>query len=354
MAHTQSVPAAAQAALAQPAALPNIYAKTVAISVDRSKFGNRRKVSLANVNVELDVPSAAERVDNERADKSMLALSKKLLQSPELKAITTLDNEVQAFMDNRSVPAFFKPGIYLVPLKAVEEVEAGLVAFRDKRIVLRDAFLAVYPATVEAMKDVLGELYNPVDYPSVEDMRSMFGFSWRYLNLGAPGQLQSINAKLYAEQRQKIEASVQDAAQEIRAMLRATMQQLVAHMIDRLTPGPDGKRKRFHDSLVDNFNAFVDHFDLRNVTDDAALQQLVAQARRIVTVGLDADALRHSDAVRDHVVAGLAEVKATLDTLVIAKGRVIELDDDAPAFGGKSAGQRAWATRKARQAAQVA
>jgi hypothetical protein len=333
---TVTLPAAAADAMTQAPTLPDIYQKTIALSLDRAKFGNRRKVSMANVEVD--------------ADKHMLALSKRLLDSPELKAIATLDNEAQAFLNDVAVPSFFKPGVYLVPLGAVEKVEAKLSAIRDQRTAALDAFIAAYPAAVDAMKTVLRDMYNPGDYPSAEEMRRQFGFSWRYLNLGTPNQLQSINGKLFAEQRKQIEATVQDAAQEIRVMLRGSMQQIIAHMLDRLTPGADGKPKVFRDSLVENFNKFIDNFSLRNITDDAELQTLVTQAKAIVG-GVDVKMLRDDAALRQNIVTGIETIKTTLDTMVTTKGRAFLLDDDdEPAFRVQTTGQKAWATRKARQA----
>src|SRR5881394_685643 len=125
-----TLPVAASAVLASPTDASDLYARTIALSLDRSKFGNRRKASMTGVSVD--------------ADKHLLNLTKRLLTSDELKAITTLDQEAQAFLNDRAVPSFFKPGIYLVPLALVEAVDAQLTAFRDQRLALVDALVAVY------------------------------------------------------------------------------------------------------------------------------------------------------------------------------------------------------------------
>jgi hypothetical protein len=322
------LPAAVQDA--QSAAMPDIYASTIALALDKSKFGNRRKVSLAKVEVD--------------ADKAMLSMSKRLLQSPELKAINAIDSEASEFLSDLTVPAFFKPGIHLVPLKLVAKVDAKLTDLKARRQVAVDEFVKVYPTAIEEMRTVLREMFNPADYPSAEELRRQFAFSWRYLNLGAPQALQSVSAKLFNEQRDQIAAQVNEAAVEIRNMLRGTMAELVNHMVDRLTPDADGKPKMFRDTLVERFNTFLENFELRNVTNDAELQKLVAEAKNL-TKGVDADVLRNDEARREQVVKGIEAIKSSLSGMVVKGGRVFDLDDDAAPFIPMSAAAKAAATR---------
>jgi hypothetical protein len=338
----QPAPAAAAAAKAE--VLPDIYANTIALALDRSTYGNRRKVSLANVAVD--------------ADKNMLTLTKRLLNSPELKAINAIMAEASQYLADKSVPAFFKPGIHLVPFAAVGDVDAKLTELKAKlfgplpngETCAVDAFIAAYPAQIAIMKDVLREMFNEGDYLTADQMRSQFAFTWRYLNLGAPSQLQSINAKIFNEQRALVAAQVQEAALEIRQMMRATMLELVEHMRERLTPDADGKPKMFRESMIERFNAFIDNFNVRNVTDDAALKAVVEQARALVN-GVDADVLRNDKLRRDAINSGLDAVKATLDTMVVKQGRFIHLDDAAPAVptGIMTAARKAALTRSARK-----
>lgn len=324
--------------------LPDIYSKTMALALDRSKFGNRRKVSMGAV--EVSVVDAAQAEGENKADKNMLSLSKRLLKSAELKAIDAIDNEAASYLFDVCVPSFFRPGIHLVPLAAVDKVDAKLTDLKAQRATLVETFIAAYPAAVEAMREVLGELFNPLEYPSDDAMRQQFAFSWRYLNLGAPTQLQSVSAKVYAEQRQQIQAQVNDAAMEIRTMMRGTMAELVKHMVDRLTPDPDGKPKVFRDSLIKNFNTFLENFELRNVTNDAQLQALVADAKKLIA-GVDPKTLRDNDAMRAAVVSGVEKIKVSLDTMVVS-GRAINLDDDEPVSGGvMSPAKKAALTRAA-------
>src|SRR5262245_9090639 len=197
------------------------------------------------------------------------------------------------------------------------------------------------------MRDELNEMYNPLDYPTVANMQRYFGFTWRYLNLGTPSQLQSVSAKVFAQQKAQIQAEINDAAVEIRTMLRTTMAKLVTHMHERLQPGPDGKAKRFHESNLENLNEFLANFDLRNVTNDTELQKLVKQAKDLVS-GVDPKLVKSDEALRNSIQVGVEQIKATLDTMVVS-GRAINLDDDGP-VGILSPAKKAAMTRAAKRA----
>lgn len=322
-----NVPAAVAAAATAPS-MPDIYASTLALALDRSTFGNKRKVSMGAVDVRVADAEENGHATDQAADKNMLTLSKKLLNSTELKAINGLDGEVVRYLNTVCVPSFFKPGIHLVPLPLVDQVDAKLVEFAAKRTALVEEFVAVYPSAVASMAAVLRELFNPLEYPDAEEVRRYFGFSWRYLNLGTPSQLQTLSKKVFDQQKAAIQAQINDAAIEIRSMLRATMAELVKHMHERLTPGVDGKNKRFHESTIQNLNTFLDNFDLRNVTNDTELQALVKQAKNLVN-GVDQKMLQSDEAIRAAVATGIDQLKTKLDAMVVS-GRAINLDDEGP------------------------
>jgi len=94
---------------------------------------------------------------------------------------------------------------------------------------------------------------------------------------------------------------------------------MVDHMVERLTPGDDGKAKRFHSSSLANLNQFFENFKLRNVTDDAQLDMIVQSAQQLLS-GVDAQSIRDNEAVRDNTAKGLGLVKQCLDSLVVEAG----------------------------------
>ena len=130
--------------------------KTVFIKLHLGLLGNTRKVSSSQVEVD--------------ADKALILVTKRLLASPELQAIRTLDGELRRYLYDTCLP--FEVGIHLLPLGLLETVDEKLREFREKRSVLAEVFLDAYPRTCQEAVGRLRTLHNPVDYPPIEEVRS--------------------------------------------------------------------------------------------------------------------------------------------------------------------------------------
>ena len=102
--------------------------KTVFIKLHLGLLGNTRKVSSSQVEVD--------------ADKALILVTKRLLASPELQAIRTLDGELRRYLYDTCLP--FEVGIHLLPLGLLETVDEKLREFREKRSVLVEVFLDAY------------------------------------------------------------------------------------------------------------------------------------------------------------------------------------------------------------------
>ncbi|HET9215775.1 MAG TPA: DUF3150 domain-containing protein [Terriglobia bacterium] len=286
--------------------------KTVCIKVRLSSMGNTRKVSTAQIEAD--------------ADKDLLRVSKQLVDSAELKAITRFDGEIRRFLYNICLP--FEIGIHLVPIAALETVEHRLRQFAEERRQLVHAFLCAYPSLCQDAARRLRGLYDPADYPPVEDVTREFGFSWQYVSFGVPDQLKAISGEVWEQEREKAAQRMAEASAEIQTVLRESMTKLVQHMADRLKEGPDGKPLRFKETTVSNLIEFLTNFEFRNVTDDNELQSLVAQARQLLH-GVSADDLRTTGDLRTNVQQGMAEIAAQLDTMLMRiGGRKFRFDEE--------------------------
>ena len=286
-------------------AAASLSTETICVAVKIGTFGNTRRM-----------PSSAVEVD---ADRELIKVSKQLLDSDELKAIHRLDGEVRNWLYNVSVPSLFRPGVYRVKVEAVEQIDRKLAEFREGRAVRVEALAAAYDQRVAEARGRLRAAWSADDYPPVGDVVRAFAFDWEYIEVGdAPGRLEKISSAIFQSQREKAESRWREAATEYRELLRVAMADLVNHMVERLSPGSDGRRKVFRNSLVGNLSEFLETFSLRDVTDDAELQRLVGQARELLS-GIDADTLRKSDGLRESVRRGFERVKGELDTMLVVR-----------------------------------
>ena len=208
--------------------------KTVFVKLHLGLLGNTRKVSSAQVEVD--------------AVKNSIHISKSLLDSPELEAIRRLDGEIRRYLYSICLP--FEPGIHLLPIGLIEPADAKLNEFRAKREELVEVFLGAYPRLCAEAGGRLRTLYNPLDYPPLEAVRSQFTCSWQYVSYGVPHQLREVSERMFQDEREKAAERMAEAYTEVRQVLRQAMVELVAHLRDRLTDQSDGTQQRLRESTV--------------------------------------------------------------------------------------------------------
>lgn len=307
----------------------NMLDQTVCVSLTLNRIGTRRKVSTTQVEV--------------NTDKKMLHVSKEIFRSEEFKRITSLDAEIRGFLAETTLPAtqLFRGGVYLIPIPLVAMVDARLEDYRAERQRRVDAFLAAYPQLIESAREHLKDLYNPNDYPPIEQVRAEFGMSTQYMSLGVPEVLEGISKSIFKRESAAAAAKVASAAEEIKAAMRDSLKQLVDHMVERLTP-KDGETegpKKFHYTLVTNLQQYLDVFDAKNITGDTELAELVGQCRALLN-GVDPKKLRENGDVREYVKGGFEKIQGQLGSMVVEQGRLF-LDDAGDEESGEAAASAA-------------
>lgn len=280
----------------------DLASKTVLLRVRFGLLGNSRKISNSAVQVD--------------ADKNLIRVSKTLLDSPELDAIRKEDGALRGYIYDTCLPGF-DDGLYFLPIPLIEEVEKTLRAFKAKREALVDFFLLAYPELCKTAEERLRTVYSSKDYPSVDEVKAKFTFNWNYLEFGVPGKLRAISWALFNEERDKAASVMQDAAEQVQQVMRATLAEMVEKLRERLTDD-NGKQKIFRDTAVTNLQEFLNSFDFRNVTNDADLKAQVDRARALIA-GTDPQALRDLDGLRKRVRESMADISKALEPLVMDK-----------------------------------
>lgn len=293
----------------------DLMQRTVALVVTFGGMGNRRKVSTTKIEVD--------------ADKDWILVSKQLLDCEEYEAIRHLDGEVMRWLGTRALPSLLKRGIYLLPLAYVEETNERLEDFHQQRQQLVEKLVKVYRAAVKEAQTRLRDVFDASDYPSEVHLRRAYKLQWQYISFNTPASLQQVSRELYEQEKAKAKAHWVEARETITQMLRAHMLEMTNHLVEKLTPEKDGKKKIFRDSAVEKFNDFLATFEVRNVADDAQLSEIVKKAKTLLK-GVAAQNLRTEEALRDQVQDGFRKIKAQLSGMVTKQPRrAIQLDDEA-------------------------
>ncbi len=142
-----------------------IKKKSVALLLTFSGIGNRKKVNTAEITVD--------------ADKSMLAVSKVLLDAPELWAIDVHYSRVRKYVETRALPSQLKKGIFILPNDLVEEVVKRLAEGQAETERLVEVLMPVYEARIQESRKRLSVLFDASDYPKPDYLRTAFRIKWQ-------------------------------------------------------------------------------------------------------------------------------------------------------------------------------
>jgi len=297
----------------------NLLEKSVAYCLNIHTMGDQRKVDNKKVDLK-------DRINGTTPDEDSMSVAMKILKCKEYDAILSLDRAAKKDLEKLALPSPFKDGIYLIPIALIEKVNNLVNEYKGARDEAVEKFLVVYQAAIDDAKVRLNGFFDPVYYPPVGAARGRFSVSASFFEFGVPTALNDISPELVAQEQKVMRESMEKAADEIQTALRSTFQQLVNHMVNILTPGPDGKYKKFYDSTLTNMKEFLGNFSARNIINDTELENLVNKAQSILA-GADVTKLRDGDAFKLNIAGQMKEVKETLTSLVVTKSRKFDFSE---------------------------
>lgn len=299
----------------------SLSAKCVCLSVEFKTFNNSKVIS----DVGQKGQGSTVEVD---ANAKLINVRKKLLNSPELRAVETHKGQIVNWLYSRVLTSVFpKGGIYILPNGIINLVDEYLTKQLEvRKALIAKAVKAYKAAKAQARKPApegLGEAFVESDYPTEEEFADSFLMKWRYLAFDVPPTLENVRADIFKREQAKAAREWEVIGDELKALMRGQMAELVTHMVEALEPGEEGKKKRFNDTLVGegntvskgNISDFLALFDARNIAEDADLAKLAEQARKLLK-GVDNQGLRDDDTLREKVHNGFAAIKEKLDAMV--------------------------------------
>ena len=266
----------------------------------------RRKVSADKVVVE--------------TDKSMIHVSKDLLDSPEVKAIFSRDSKYKdGYLRSRAFPSLVKNSVFLLPLALVPEVDRETERFLREREELVDVAATAYPERRAAAMARLGALADLREYPTGEKFRAAFSVDVVYLMLDTPVLLKGVRAGIFEREAKRTEAMWGKAGDDIKEALLTAFAELVGKMVTRLSDKEDGKRRAITEKGIAKLEDFLQTFEKRNIVGYKELGELVAQARKLMK-GANPGTLKASALLREQVKAGFASVQEVLEPMLEEAG----------------------------------
>ena len=296
----------------RPSTTPSQRLRTsmAAVRVSLSWLGTRKTLTADQKEIAADAFGA---------EGKFLSAGKKLLDTkhPAFRAVTGVRGRIVSYWKGMSLP-YPEPGLRLIRQKKIDSFDAQMADFQDE---LEEAVSRLdehYAELKSAARNRLGSLYNALDYPN--SLSGMFQVTWDFPSVEPPDYLQQLHPDLYRQECQRVAARFDEAVRLAEQAFMEELQQLVAHLRERLTGQTDGKPKVFRDSAVSNLTEFFDRFKQLNVRSNEDLDALVDQCQGAVR-GVDPQALRDDQGLRQQVADELGQVHSLLDTLLVDRPR---------------------------------
>ena len=254
------------------------------------------------------------------ADGAVLSAGKKLIDTRHtaFRAVTAVRTKITDYWRGLSLP-FPEPGIRLIKQEKVDEFAATLADYKAE---LDDAVANLdrhFDELKVAAAQRLGSLFNPSDHP--ETLRGLFDVAWDFPSVEPPDYLVALSPQIYEQERARVAARFEEAVKLAEAGFVEEFARLVDHLTERVTgTSDDGTPKVFRESAVGNLVEFFARFKELNVRSNVQLDDLVERAQRAVR-GVAAQDLRDSEGLRQRVAGQLAQVRTSLDALLIERPR---------------------------------
>jgi hypothetical protein len=293
------------------AAIPaeRLRLSTAAVRVSLRWFGVRKT---------LTPEQKTQAAESFGAEGEFLSARKKLLDTkhPAYKEVTAVRGRVLAYWKGCTLP-YPEPGVRLIRQNDLEAFDARLTELRRELAEAVGRLDQHYGELRRLAGRRLGQLYNPADYPP--SLEGWFGIDWDFPSVEPPDYLLQLAPGLYEQERARVAARFEQAVQLAEEAFTAELARLITHLTERLTD-QNGERKIFRDSAIEKLTEFFQRFRELNVRSNEELDSLVERAQQIVR-GVEPQALRDNDGLRQHVAVQLSRVQSVLDQMMIDQPR---------------------------------
>lgn len=171
-------------------------------------------------------------------------------------------------------------------------------------------FLVAYPRLVQTAHNYLGDLFDPTDYPSEDEVRAKFGFRLVFSPVPDAGDFRiDLPAQEMVAMQQQYQAQADERVASAMKEQWGKLHDMVTRMSDKLVEPEDGEdKRRWHDTFITNAQEMCQMLTHLNVTRDPTLEEARRGLERAIA-GVEIDDIKEDVTVRE-------DVKAKLDAML--------------------------------------
>jgi hypothetical protein len=276
-----------------------------AVKLSFSWLGTQRKLSDTQTKQAADTFNAAT---------DLVTASKRLIDTKNAtyRTLTALKSQASSYWRSMTLP-YPQEGIRLMKQSDVAAFEDKMREFKEQLAAAAANLQLEYESIKDAAREKLGDLFNPGDYPPT--LEGVFDVKWEYPPVEPPNYLMTFNPELYHQEQSRVQQRFETAVMLAEDAFAEQLQEMISHLIERLTDEPDGTKKTFKASAIENFQEFYQNFQRMNVRSNAQLEGLIRQANELVS-GIDVKDLRKNTGLRQNLTTQMSSVKTALDSLI--------------------------------------
>ena len=247
--------------------------------------------------------TVTERVtEDAHASRDAAKVSKNLMAGTHLrKDIADFAAGCRLWHNTRTLPWADK-GPRLLPTSLFLDYKSEVNARRVKFEQMTDAFFREYPYLVQVAFNYLGDMANKDDYPTIDELRSKFGFRLVFTPLPASGDFRlDVPAQALEEMRAEYDTAFNTRVEQAMREPWERLYKVLSDMSAKLTDDETSEvKKRYHETLITNATEMVGMLKHMNITNDPKLEE--ARAALAVSIrGIDIDDIKDSAVVRNDV-----------------------------------------------------
>lgn len=305
---------ATQVVIDEQAVETSLSDSTVILNLEMGKVTNRRKIKSDSEHIQTDI------------DRDSLHVGIDLFDAPELRACQNFQAQLKQRIIGYCVPSFFRGGMFLVKLEAVQQVNDIIKQAIVDFVPIVTAFADVVDQRRDEARERLKGEWKPQYYPTREQVMSIYRIEHHWLSMATPTSLKRISVDLFNSEKKKAEDTLRAATDNITAMLAAEAQALGDHLVERLTPDDDGRAKQIRKASVANIVEFLSTFSLRNIGSNDELTVQMDRIKKLVE-GVDVKELRTNEQLREDLRTQFKSVSEALDGLIIKPKRFMSKEE---------------------------
>jgi hypothetical protein len=239
-----------------------------------------------------------------------------LAGSGKLEEITKIANAVRGWLYSVTQP-WGDNGDRVLNMSHFMEFKDRLADYETQFKTCVNTFLNDYDTLVAAAAFQLGDLFNREDYPTRETIEAKFGFRYSMIPLPQSGDFrvdigEEGLKELQAQYENVLQQRVEGAMREAWDRLHDCLTRMSERLTDDVDAKGDPKRKIFRDSLVDNAVEICGLLKSFNITNDMRMDEMRKQLEDAMR-GVDADALRDSDLLRERTKRKVDSILSKFD-----------------------------------------